>query len=265
MNDKSEQDPAARRGETEFIALLAGTDVIPTYGRPLLDVDTLERIADQLRGGRIPMQVEHDLDRPIEARIIDAEVREAEDGVHNLHVTFAVPDDAANLMPDRQGMSIAFSGVLIPAEPGESEVGVFASAHFSYAELVVAAERLKAAGFNPSAGAYFQLSVLPPPVVLLDVAQSVIDHLPAAVLAHVLVSAVGVFLHRDQNRPPTKFRIRIDGGRATAEIETSSDRALREALNALGELRGETGPMIRDKSRKRWRKAGHGRRGAKKR
>ena len=69
-------------------AVIAGTGVIPVYGRPLLDEDDLQAMARQLLESKTPMFLDHDLDAPLEATVRLAEVRDGATGDRQLYVEF---------------------------------------------------------------------------------------------------------------------------------------------------------------------------------
>ncbi|MGO9181164.1 MAG: hypothetical protein ACLQHS_18200 [Candidatus Limnocylindrales bacterium] len=239
--------------------VVTGTGVVPRFGRSLLSVDALAQMAERLRGNAIPMHLEHDLDQPIRVSVLSARVDEVEDGEHVLRVRYEIPDEDLERVGGRMGLSVTFTQTLIkPSE--QSDVGIFVDAgEFTQAELLVAVERLAAGGFTPAGGVLYQLAEVSTAALLLQVGQQTIDAMPAALLAAVLIEALRVFVHRGR---PTRFRFQIESRDdvVTAEIETSSERMLREAVHGLRELRGKRGTYIRDSHGRGWRQAGRGRR-----
>lgn len=241
-------------------AIVATTGVIPMYGRALLDEDDLLRMAKQLLGQAVPMLVDHDPDQPIRVTVAAAEVRPIAADESALFVTYDVPDEEASKFGERMGMSIGFPRPLIvPDDDVEPDSGLWVDPnHFTRAELAVATQRLNRAGFTPAGGAYFQLSELPPPTVVFEF----LDHLPKelgwAVIAGAMFEGLKILLHRGEK---THFRIvrRSGEDRLTAEIHTSSDRALRTALKGLSSLeKQQRGSFIREGDK--WRRTGSKRR-----
>jgi len=219
-----------------FEGVLAGTGVIPSYGRALLDADDLQRLAQQLLDSPVPMVVDHDLDQLVDSTIVTAEVRDGPDGERQLFVEFDVPDDQVNAIGGRQGMSVSFNKPLIVPREGEPDIGLWVDpGAFTLPELQVGLQRLDRAGFRPVGGLYVQLSELPPPAVVLDIAQ-VAQVVFWGLVTNGLYDVLKVFLRRGDK---TRFKFRIhkeEGKSVTAEIETSSESGLRAGLTALRAL-----------------------------
>jgi hypothetical protein len=78
-------------------AVVAGTGVIPSFGRSVLGEDDLQKLAVQVMGQKVPMFTEHDFDQPIEVAVVLAEVRDGpgEDEKH-LYVEYDVPEEHAH-------------------------------------------------------------------------------------------------------------------------------------------------------------------------
>lgn len=66
--------------QTEAEVIVATTNRIEAYGGFQLDRSDLDELAEKLRGGTVPMNVGHDLRRPIRPLVLDAQVRERDDG-----------------------------------------------------------------------------------------------------------------------------------------------------------------------------------------
>ena len=235
-------------------AIVAGTGIIPVYGQALLTEDELEAMADQYRNSTVPMHADHDIDQPIEAKVLAADVVDGTEGDRQLRIEFEVSDEAAVEFADRPGMSVSFTKALFgPPEP-DSLIWVD-PAHFSKAELAVAAQRLRQAGFTPGGGYYIQLSEIPPAVVLFELARQLPIQLGWSVVTTAIINGLGFLVRRGR---PTTFRFMFDRTpeRLTAEITTSSERAFIEGVRALQELSSDAGTFIREPSRKTWRRAG---------
>jgi hypothetical protein len=242
--------------------ILTGTGDVPSFGGSLLDLGTLRALAAQLMGKEIPMLLDHDIDQPLTARILSASVIDGKDGEHLLHASWEIPDEQLVFLGDRRGMSIGFPRPLIVPE-AEPTIGVYVDTyHYSRADIMVVTERLDAQGFVPVTGAYFQLAEIPPAAVVIELLQHLPGELPGAILAAGIFEGVKVLLHREHK---TRFRFRWKAGDESivAEVETSSEKALREALRGLDELVGQSGTFKREIRRKKWRKAGAGQRRSK--
>jgi hypothetical protein len=238
-----------------FEAILTGTGTVPSFGKPLLALDDLKSMAARLEGVSIPMRLDHDLDQPIAAKVLLAEVVEGRPGEHLLRMEYEVPDSDVQKIGKRRGMSVSFARPLImPEQTPTIEIYVDPT-HFSQAELLVVAQRLDAGGQAPVAGIYFQLAELPPPTVVVDLLNLARELVVAATAAGI-VERLKVLLHRER---PTRFRFRFKGSDGTvveAEVETRSEKALREAVHALPDLVNRAGSFKREVGNKRWRTAG---------
>lgn len=251
---------------TRIEAIIAGTGVIPMYGQALLDEDDLQRMAEQLLGSRVPMLTEHDLDQPIEATVAVAEVRDGPEGDRQLYVEYDVPDDKAGVFDVRKGMSIGFPRRTMGPKEGHPDSRLWVDPlHYNRYELAAAVMRLNSAGFTPEGGVYFQLAETPPATVVFEFAMLVIQQIGWGIAANAIYDGLKLLVHREHK---TRFRFVIhkDQDTVTAEIETSSEAALKAALRALRELDKENDGLFVRESR-RWRRAGTGkrrRRGARK-
>lgn len=244
-------------------AIVTGTGVVPVYGRSLFDENGLRSLGEQLTGRKIPMLLEHELDEPIEVEVVSTDVRQGADGEWLLHAVYDIRDEELAKFEGRMGMSIGFMGPPILPPEGtqpDSRLGVDPT-HFTRAEVVLATERLATAGFSPAVSAYIQLAELPPPTVIFELLGYLPKDLGWAVIAAAMFEGLKIFLHRGK---PTKFRIirhvTEKETSVTAEIETSSDRALHRGLRALKELDTfSDGTFVREIGRQAWRPAGNGR------
>lgn len=228
------------------------------YGVSLFSREDLDQWAQLLLAQRVPMTSEHDLDQPIQVTVKEAHVEPAADGHYRLRVIYDVPDDQVDQITKFRGMSVGFPKSLIePSGGADSAIWVDPN-HFSEAELKLAHERLVLGGFTPSAGFWFQLSEVPPATVIIQFVHELVVQLTWAVVTGRILSAVGLFTDRGTK---TRFRFVREVGdeKIEAEIETSSRRSLKDALEALKEL-DTPGTYIREPTKKRWRKAGVGKR-----
>jgi len=247
-------------------AIIAGTGVIPAFGRALLEEDDLQRLAEQLMGQRVPMFTEHDLDRPVDVTVVRTAVRDGPEGDRRLYVEYDVPDEQAEVFRETKGMSIGFSRWLAGAPDDEADSGLWVDpTRFNQYELVVALQRLNRAGFTPAGGAYFQLAETPPATVVFDFLFVAAQQIGWAIVANAIYDGLKVLLHREHK---TRFRFRIhkDKDTVTAEVETASEAGLKTGVRALKELDAENGGLFVREAGK-WRKAGTGKRarpGAKK-
>ena len=247
------------RSMTRVVAVLAGTEVIPKFGWALLDESDLQRMAEKLRGQQVPMHVEHDLDNPIEMLVVSADVRDAESGHKHLVVEYEVSDEVAAQVDQMRGMSIGFAQALYgPEDPTTADSAIYLDpASYSRAELAVASQRLNRAGFTPISGVYYQLAVDTVPVVVFDFLTQLPAQLGWAVVTGAIIEGLRILVR--QGEPSRyRFRLRRSGNRElVAEVETSSERAFREAVRALRDLDDKPdGTYIRDISSRQWRMAG---------
>jgi len=240
-------------------AIVAGTGVIPSYGKPLLDEHDLRRLADQLTGSSVPMLIEHDLDQPVDVVVVRTEIRDGPEGDRQLFVEYEVPDEQAAAFEQAKGMSIGFSKWLIAPDDGEADASLCIDpSHFDNFELAVAVRRLNRGGFTPAGGIYLQLAVEPPPTVVFDFLLATAQAIGWGIITNAIYDGLKILLHRD-HKTHFRFRIHKDATSVTAEVETSSEAGLKEALKALRDLDIENDGLFVRESRK-WRKAGTGKR-----
>ena len=83
-----EHDPNAGRVEVEGI--VATDQPLSAYGGIRVDETVLHDLAEALRSGSLPMLLSHDIRRPLNAVVLDSEVRERPDGYKEVWIRFTV-------------------------------------------------------------------------------------------------------------------------------------------------------------------------------
>jgi hypothetical protein len=131
---------------------------LSAYGGIRIDESVLHRIAEAIRSGSLPMLIERDIRRPLNATVLDAEVRQRPDGYKEVRIRFTVDADtwaqfeeevAASGGPG--GFSYAFSEPIVdlPALTPRSAAPIALEADASYwsdEDLLAASEDLRAVG-----------------------------------------------------------------------------------------------------------------------
>jgi hypothetical protein len=225
---------------------LATTRRIAAYGGVQLDASVLVQLTDALREGSLPFDVNHDLRRPFPIQVIDAGVDELEDGEQGAWVTFEVEEEVwearqreLKLLGAPGGFSFAYGiPLFVPAEGERPDIRISAdAAHFLDLELLEAAMSLSEVA-PTEADRLYQFSAVSIAKITLETAQYLWATMPAAVLAAVIVGAVGR-LFRSRKDPTSKSVVEMvsldgDSGRIVrAHVESSSDAVIIKAIESF--------------------------------
>lgn len=240
-------DPAVELDEKELVeveAVVATDQPLPAYGGVRVDESVLYDLTEAIRSGSLPMLVGHDIRRPLNPTILDAQVRGRSDGYKEAWIRFTVDADAwaefeeelaASGAPG--GFSFAFSEPIanLPVLTGDSVASVAIEAdasHWSDADLLAAAEDLQAVG-PVHVGRRYQFAFEPLAVVVLTL---VLVPILTGLVTNALYDALKRFLRQGRS---TIFQFRVereDGSRADARLETEDPEVLRHAIEAFGQL-----------------------------
>jgi hypothetical protein len=87
-----EHHSGARRVEVE--AIVATDQPLAAYGGIRVDESMLHDIAEAVRSGSLPMLIGHDIRRPLNPTVLDAQVRQNSDGYKEVWIRFTVDADA---------------------------------------------------------------------------------------------------------------------------------------------------------------------------
>ena len=222
------------------------------YGGIQLDHEVLERLAEALRAGRLPMILQHDPTRPLSARIVDAGIGDDGEGYEQVWVRFEIEEEAWNAVQDewrRAGAPGGFSWSgsvplrFIPAEGDAPKptVAIAADAHFWTDEQIVDAATKLSTHANVHAAQRLAFAHVPDPVVVITLYEIARD-----IFADALWDTLKGFLTRqpavDSSAPDqTIFEFRIsEGGRnIIGRVATNDAGVLHHAIDALGELGAE--------------------------
>lgn len=243
----------------EIEAIVATSRPLPAYGGVQLADPVLEALALALRLGRIPMLVQHDVRRPMDAIVLEAEVREARDGYKEVWVHLDV--DATDWETfDREriaagapgGFSFACSEPLttldrLPNAPDTMLHLAADASHWSDDDLIAAAQELRSVG-SVRVGRRYEFASDPAAVVVLEL---VISQVILGVLANALYDALRRFLRPAR---PTIFQFRVgrDGTSVEARLETDDSHALREAIGSFDQLVNSRVPVAWDGELNPW-------------
>jgi hypothetical protein len=147
------------------------THPVDIYGGYQHPPGMLEQLADAIRTGAIPMQLEHDLTQTIDAKCLRAEVVDLDDGHKAVDAEFDVPLATIEAVGDRKGMSFAYSEtiMMIPESyAGVPKLALFADpAHFDDAAIREASRILSPDG-PVAAGRYRQFNAIPTCKVVVE-------------------------------------------------------------------------------------------------
>jgi hypothetical protein len=179
-------------------SILTTTHPVEAYGGVQLSRTVLERIAEAMKGGTIPLQFDHDLRRPFRASVVDAGVRPRADGFEEAWALLEVEqqdwDDWQSYLREQGapgGMSFGCSETLDTIS-GISQTTLPLSvaadaAHFPDETILEAAQKLSALG-PTTAGRYYQFAFAPTAKVVLEYGMSLLSAVPPAVLSNYVES-----------------------------------------------------------------------------
>ena len=232
----------ARRVEVE--AIVATDHPLPAYGGIRVDESVLHDIAEAIRSGSLPMLIGHDIRRPLNPTVLDAQVRQKPDGYKEVWIKFTVEAEAwaqfegelpASGAPG--GFSFAASEPIadLPALTAESVAPVALEAdasHWSDEDLLAAAEDLRAIG-SVHVGRRYQFAFDPLAVVALTLGLAPIV---TGLITNTLYDGLKRFLRPGQH---TIFQFRVErenGNIVDARLETDDPNVLRHAIDAFDRL-----------------------------
>jgi hypothetical protein len=221
--------------ESEIVqGFVATDDVVPVFGGVQLTEQVLRELAEALSDGTVPMLANHDPRRPIEAKILIAEVRPTERGGKGVWMEVEVP---AGAMDGMGGFSFGASVTAFSVGPtGVPTVGLFADpSRNTEAEVEEAANALAAAGVRVEGGVYLQFALSPEAVVLLTIGLELLVSLGGAAIWDGLKKLV----HRGE---PNELRFQVDrpdGEKVTALVRTTDPDVAKAAIEELA-------PAVRD-------------------
>lgn len=226
----------------EIEAIVTGTRPMEAYDGVRLADSVVEDIARRLRTEKTPMLVSHDIRRPLDTEILDAQVRATSDGFKEVWVRFTV-DEAQWREFEREvqeagapgGFSFSASEpvTVLEAAEGASDVVLELAAdasHWPDGILLSAGADLQTIG-RVEVSRRYEFAIEPIAVVMLGV----IGTVALGVLSNAIYDALKRFLRPNR---PTVFHFRVQQGDRSAEarLETSDAAALQEAVRALQEL-----------------------------
>jgi hypothetical protein len=238
-------------------AIIATDHPVAAYGGIQLSREALEEIADAVRSNRFPMLVQHDATRPLNAHVIDSQVRERADGHCEVWAEFDADREAwESYERDRDaagapgGMSIAFMrpyGVFKGEGSAHREIVQIAADafHFSDEDLADAGQVL-APYVDVQVQRLYQLSGEPPVKVVLEYGQTLLESLPPALFAALVWETLRGFIRKARDRgQSTIIDVRITetkGSRIVdAIVQTDSDEVAEHAVEKLSNLASKNG------------------------
>jgi hypothetical protein len=240
-------DPAVELDEKELVeveAVVATDQPLPAYGGVRVDESVLYDLTEAICSGSLPMLVGHDIRRPLNPTILDAQVRGRSDGYREVWIRFTVDagawaefeeELAASGAPG--GFSFAFSEPIanLPVLTGDSMAPVAIEAdasHWSDADLLAAAGDLQAVG-PVHVGRRYQFAFEPLAVVVLTL---VLVPILTGLITNALYDGLKRFLRQGRSTI-FQFRVEREGGSSIdARLETDDPEVLRHAIEAFDRL-----------------------------
>ena len=233
---------------------------MPAYGGVRLGEELLARIANEIRSGRVPMVMQHDIRRPLDATIRDAGVRPTPDGFSEVWIRFEVDAAAWNEYEQETkaagvpgGFSFACSEPLASLEgPRDATVALELAAdasHWSDEDLLSAGGALRTLG-TVQVGRRYEFAHDPAAVVFL----CVILPLGLGVLSNALYEGLKRFIRPRPTTTPTVFHLRVQRGDQVvdARLETDDATVLHRALDAFEHLVGPQQLLVWNDEQGQW-------------
>ena len=220
-------------------AFVATSRPLTAYGGVQLAPAVLDRMAESLRSGQIPMQADHDMRRPLFATVLQAEVRDTPDGYAGVWVELEVDSDEwAELEREHLARGhpggFSFSGAVPVAtvEPLASAPAVVIrlaadAAFWDDDDLLAAGRALNAAGRIDLSRRY-AFAFDPTPIVVVMLAMDV----GVGVIANALYDGLRRFILPDR-RTTFEFQVKRKDERIKARLETNDPEAMRKALDTF--------------------------------
>jgi hypothetical protein len=255
-------------------AVVATTHPLPAYGGVQIDDSVMDGFAEDLRAGRIPMFVQHDLRRPIDAKILESAVRPTADGYKDVWIRFEVDADQwdefdrerkAAGAPGGFSFSCAEPLTVLDGLPSASLEAIDLAAdasHWTDDELLAAAEELRRIATVRVARRY-EFAVEPAAVVVVAI---ILSQVGLGVLGNAVYDGLKRFLFGKKNdnaaartpRPPTIFHFRVERpeGAVEARLETDDPEALHRAIDSFDQLTAPRQLSVWDDELQVW--SGHG-------
>lgn len=229
-------------------AVVASTHPIDAYGGIQLPPEAMEQIAQRITRGELPMLFGHDLGRPARTRNASAWTEPTEDGFVRVVVEFDVDAEdwaayeeelAEAGVQGLGGMSISFTGPLEGTSLPDADLVLAADAHH-YTDDEIAAAVVKLRLLDPGAGGerLYQLSVVPPLKVVVDLILSGTLAIGLNIVAAGIYDALrGLIRPGQRNEINLTFRQTRRGRRILKiSIPVTSEEQLETALNGLSDV-----------------------------
>ncbi len=224
---------------------LATTHAIPAYGGMQLPRELLDRIAEAVASGDIPMLFEHDESRPVPVSIVDTGIEQLSDGHYAVWAEFDVDADVwagytaeVSAAGAPGGMSISFTSPIAGRSPlGDSPLVIAADGHhFDDNDIDAAVEILNQLGVAARGEVLYQFSFEPVAKVIIDVVWPAVMSLGPELVASAIYDAARSFFRSSRRGLvfDVSFReTRRGRRRLKVHIEASSEDELSAALDRL--------------------------------
>jgi hypothetical protein len=225
---------------------IATTHPISAYGGFQLDEEEVRKIAAAVATGVMPMLIDHDITRPIDASNIEAGVERLDDGHLAAWAEFDADADAwAEFEAERDalgapgGMSFSFVKP-IPDQALEEEPLMVVAAdagYFDDATITEASRRLSAVA-PTQPGRLYQFAVGPDAKVLIEIIADGLGGIALNMIASGLYDAVKTFLKSGRSTVFSVVAKRRRSGRSVLRLHLATDNAeiARSAMERAAEM-----------------------------
>lgn len=221
-------------GKVVVEGILSSTTPTAADGGIALSRRSIERAAEEIREEGLRLTLDHDPLRRLHPEVRKVELREIEGGGLALWVQFLLDEDEWSQVGDRRGFSATGIVAALAAERSESKpaVEIFAdAAQFEKEQYDAAVVELRR-HFNVGGGRLIQLSEVPPPAVILELAWNGLQSLALGVAGSAIYDGLKHLL-RPKHAPESAFYLKVRRGDhvTSAHLRTSDHEVLKEALS----------------------------------
>jgi hypothetical protein len=248
-------------------SFIVTTDPVPVYGGVQFPEEELQRMADQIRHGGLPMLANHDERLRLKPRLLDVDVRRTDSGALGVWVEFEVDEEAWRAAEEAvggfRGFSISVVEAYLEAQGDPSKPFVLIAsdaAHFDDSLRDEVAEALRP-HFDVKSTRLHQFAESPPAKVIVELGVPLlilIQSVGVNVFSSALWDGLKLFLQEKQAKVAklTYFVFtmrRADGTRVRCFLRTADGEVLKHALDKMTEIANSPSSALDyDEEQDRW-------------
>jgi hypothetical protein len=254
-------------GRITVNAFIVTTDAVTAYGGVQFPEEELQRIADQIRRGGLPMIGNHDERLQLQPRLQNVDVRPTRSGALGVWVEFEIDEEAWKAAEKAMGGIGGFSVSVVEAymeaqgDPSKPFVQIASdAAHFDDSLRDEVAEALRP-NFDVKSSRLYQFAESPPAKVIIEFGVPLlilIQSVGINVFSSALWDGLKLFL-QEKRAKVAKFTYfvftmrRADGTHVRCFMRTADEKVLKHALDKMREIANSSGSTFEyDEEHGRW-------------